>query len=110
MNIDWLELNEEKKVMDLLDQIQEIRARNNKNWMGIMRLAFKHAPMEARALMRRITEADQEISKITKQLGEGDYGQEEKEAEGDSNSTSSAPGHEGSNFREGSSLEGISQE
>jgi len=63
-----------KSYSDLLDQIQEIRARNNKNWMGILRLGFKHAPREARALMRRITEADQEISKLSKQLGEGDYG------------------------------------
>ena len=88
---------------NLLDQIQEIRARNNNNWMGVMRLAFKHAPMEARALMRRITEADQEVSELTKQLGEGDYGQEEKEAEGDLDATSSTSGHEGSNFRASSS-------
>ena len=95
-----------KSYSDLLDQIQEIRARNNKNWMGILRLGFKHAPREARALMRRITEADQEISKLSKQLGEGDYGQEEKEVEGDPNATSSTSGHEGSNFREGPSFEG----
>ena len=99
-----------KSYSDLLDQIQEIRARNNKNWMGILRLGFKHAPMEARALMRRITENDQEVSKLSKQLGEGDYGQEEKEEDGDPNATSSASGHEGSNFRASSSLEGIPQE
>jgi len=90
-----------KSYSDLLDQIQEIRARNNKNWMGILRLGFKHAPREARALMRRITEADQEISKLSKQLGEGDYGQEEKEEAGDPNATSSAPGCGGSHLWKG---------
>ena len=90
-----------KSYSDLLDRIQEIRVRNNKNWMGILRLGFKHAPREARALMRRITEADLEVSELTKQLGEGDYGQEEKEEAGDPNATSSAPGHEGSNLWKG---------
>jgi len=99
-----------KSYSDLLDQIQEIRARNNKNWMGILRLGFKHAPREARVLMRRITEADQEISKLSKQLGEGDYEQEEKEAEGDPNATSSTSRHEGSNLWKGSFFNGNSQE
>ena len=88
-----------KSYSDLLDQIQEIRARNNKHWMGIMRLAFKHAPKEAKQLMRRITEADGEISKLTKQLGEEDHGQEKEE--GDPSATSSTPGYEGGNFRKG---------
>ena len=33
--------------------IQKIRARNNVNWMNILKLAFKHAPKEASLLMKK---------------------------------------------------------
>lgn len=59
-----------KSYIELLDQIQEIRSENNKNWMDILKLAFRYTPNEAKILMRQITECDQKISKLTKQLGE----------------------------------------
>ncbi|MFH1623638.1 MAG: hypothetical protein ABID54_00590 [Pseudomonadota bacterium] len=90
MNIDWPESMEDRKVIGLLDQIQEIRARNNKHWMGILRLAFREAPEESKALMREITKYDGQISELTRQLG----GMNEKEEEeGDPDATSSASHH-----------------
>ena len=29
-----------------INKVQKIRARNNVNWMNILKLAFKHAPKE----------------------------------------------------------------
>lgn len=54
---------------NLIDQITEIRVKNNKNWMSILRLAFKHAPKEAEKLMSNITKCDEEISKLSTKLG-----------------------------------------
>ena len=39
--------------LDIIDQIEKVRSRNNVNWMDVLRLAFKYAPDEARALMKK---------------------------------------------------------
>ncbi len=48
--------------------IQKIRARNNVNWMNILKLAFKHAPKEASLLMKKINSDDKKISQYLKRL------------------------------------------
>ncbi len=57
---------------EMIDAITAIRARNNHLWMGYVRLAFKYAPNEARALQRKITENDLQISEISAKLGENE--------------------------------------
>ena len=46
----------------IINLIQKIRAKNNKNWMDIMRLAFKHAPEDSAKIMKKINELDKKIS------------------------------------------------
>ncbi len=58
------------KTEKILNQVQEIRANNNKNWMAILKLAFKYAPKEAKAIMKNITDCDQEINELTRRLAE----------------------------------------
>ena len=60
----------EKKRTDLeiLSEVENIRSKNNVNWMDILRLAFKHAPEEARVLMGRVNEYDGRISDLLKEL------------------------------------------
>ena len=53
---------------DLIELITTIRARNNKCWMGLLRLAVKHAPKEAKELLRKIQENDLAISKANGKL------------------------------------------
>lgn len=55
---------------EIIDHISKIRERNNKNWMDILRLAFKGHPKDAQEIMARISEADAEITKLTMKLGE----------------------------------------
>lgn len=55
---------------EIIDRVFEIRAKNNRNWMEILRLAFKHAPEEAKKIMAGITECDAEINRLTKQLSD----------------------------------------
>lgn len=52
----------------IIDQIEAIRGRNNRNWMDLLRLAFKHAPEEAAEIMAGIYREDAEIGRLVKQL------------------------------------------
>ena len=51
-----------------INKVQKIRARNNINWMNILKLAFKHAPKEAKNLMKKINSDDKKISKLLNKL------------------------------------------
>ncbi len=57
-----------KYYFDIIDQIEEIRSKNNNNWMDILRLAFLHASSEAGKIMEKIYSTDEEISKLAKKL------------------------------------------
>lgn len=59
-----------QKYLNVIDEIEQIRGRNNVNWMDVLRLAFTHAPEEARVLMKRINEEDDRISALFKQLAD----------------------------------------
>jgi hypothetical protein len=53
-----------KKYLSVIDKIQKVRAKNNANWMDILRLAINHAPNKAINLMKKINKKDQAISKL----------------------------------------------
>tara|TARA_X000000950_G_C13630864_1_gene543434 strand:+ start:46 stop:231 length:186 start_codon:yes stop_codon:yes gene_type:complete len=57
-----------KNYMKIIDEIENIRKNNNKNWMNILRLAFQHSPKEASKLMSEIYKDDAKISKLVKKL------------------------------------------
>ena len=52
----------------IIDAIEKVRRKNNKNWMDMLRLAFKYAPDEAKKIMNRITECDSKITELLKEL------------------------------------------
>ena len=56
------------KDFEIIDEIEKVRSKNNINWMDILRLAFKHAPEDARKILSEINEADSEISKLIRKL------------------------------------------
>ncbi len=53
-----------------IDAIEAIRAKNNKCWMNIMRVAMDKAPQETKALLREIQLNDLAISKLNGELGQ----------------------------------------
>ncbi len=53
-----------KNYLEAIGKIEKIRAKNNHNWMDILRLAIKHAPDEAINIMKKINLKDQRISKL----------------------------------------------
>ena len=54
--------------LEIINEIEKVRSRNNVNWMDILRVAFKYAPDESRVIMRKINTDDSEISKLLKCL------------------------------------------
>jgi len=56
------------KKLKIIDQIENTRKKNNKNWMDILRIAFEKAPEETALIMSNIYKEDSEISKLVKKL------------------------------------------
>ena len=56
------------KSLKVIDKIESIRKKNNVNWMNILRLAFKHAPVEASNIMSKIYRDDAKITTLVKKL------------------------------------------
>ena len=61
-------MKKSNKHIYLINNVQKIRARNNVNWMNILKLAFKHAPKEASKLMKKINSDDKKISSLLSKL------------------------------------------
>lgn len=65
-------MRNEAYYMDVIDQIERVRTKNNKNWMDLLRLAFRHAPQEAAEIVAEIYRDDSAISELAKKLTEPD--------------------------------------
>ena len=60
-----------KKIKDglkLVNQIQNIRTKNNKNWMDILRLAIKLDYYKTTALIKGIYKYDTQISALAQKI------------------------------------------
>ena len=56
------------KSSQIINQIQKVRAKNNANWMDILRLAFKYDPKKSSIIMSKIYIDDERIGKLVKKL------------------------------------------
>ncbi len=56
------------KYLNTINKIEKVRSKNNVNWMDILRLAFKYAPVEASKLMKKVNKEDKKISQLLKKL------------------------------------------
>ena len=54
--------------MQIIKKIENIRKRNNGNWMNLLRLAFKYSPQQAAKIMSKIYIDDNKVSKLVKKL------------------------------------------
>ena len=54
--------------LEIIDAVEAVRTKNNKNWMDVLRIAFKYAPDEARPILAEINKSDGEISKLLDKL------------------------------------------
>ena len=57
-----------KNYKEIINKIESTRRKNNKNWMDILRLAFKSSPVEASKILSQIYKEDKNISVLAKKL------------------------------------------
>jgi hypothetical protein len=58
----------DNKYLKIINKIENIRKKNNVNWMNILRLAFRKSPNEAVKIMSLIYRDDASITKLVKKL------------------------------------------
>jgi hypothetical protein len=60
----------EKKInyLRVISKIENIRKKNNVNWMNILRIAFKNNPRETARVMSKIYSDDKRIGILVKKL------------------------------------------
>ena len=58
----------EKKYEKVFNNVEKVRSKNNKNWIDILRLAFKHSPKEAKIIFKAIVKKDKQLIKLAKDL------------------------------------------
>ena len=60
--------NNIKQSLIILDKIENIRAKNNKNWMDIVRLSIKLDYKKTSKLIKEIYKYDTQISALAKKI------------------------------------------
>lgn len=56
------------KYLKIIKQIEIVRAKNNKNWMDLYRLAFAVAPEESISIIKKILSRDRSVSLLAERL------------------------------------------
>ncbi len=51
-----------------INKIESTRKKNNKNWMDLLRLSFKHNPRDAKKILKGIFAEDKKVNKLVKEL------------------------------------------
>ena len=57
-----------KNYLKIILQIENIRKKNNVNWMNILRIAFENDPKATAEIMSKIYTDDKKISYLVKKL------------------------------------------
>jgi len=52
----------------IIDSIQKVRSKNNKNWMDILKLAFASNPKSASKILSSIYKQDKRIGDLVRKL------------------------------------------
>ena len=60
--------NKYRKSLKLVNQIQKIRSKNNKNWMNLLRLALKLNHKSTSKILSEIYKDDQRITKLAEKI------------------------------------------
>ena len=61
-------MKKKKNYDKIFNDIEKLRSKNNKNWVDILRLAFKHSPSEAKKIFKQIVNKDKQLIKLAKDL------------------------------------------
>lgn len=75
LEITWsMKVSDLKKKTDeqIINEIQNIRQKNNEHWMDVVKLAFKTSPKKARSIFKKIKYCDEKINFLLKELSDND--------------------------------------
>ena len=61
-------MNTYKKALKIVDQIQKVRSKNNKNWMDLLRLSLRLDHKTSTKILSEIYKEDQKVSNLAKKL------------------------------------------
>ena len=68
--LETLGFNSNKRILNLIDEIESTRSRNNVNWMNLLRVVAVEAPDKLIEITSKINESDDKISSLFKKLSE----------------------------------------
>jgi hypothetical protein len=57
-----------KKDLNIFSKIENIRSKNNKNWMDLLRLSYESNPNKTLLILSKIISKDQTLVRLAKQL------------------------------------------
>lgn len=60
--------NSATNYLNIINKIENVRKKNNINWMNILRIAFKNSPEETSKVFKQIHTSDGKINKLTSKL------------------------------------------
>ncbi|CAN1593475.1 hypothetical protein MCEME31_00196 [Candidatus Pelagibacterales bacterium] len=61
-------IEKNRNYLKIISQIENIRKKNNVNWMNILRIAFENNPKKTAKIMSKIYIDDRKISHLVKKL------------------------------------------
>ena len=59
-----------KDDLRLIDEIENIRTKNNVNWMDLLRIGITYVPDETKRIIKKINSDDKRIPELFSKLGE----------------------------------------
>jgi hypothetical protein len=58
----------DKKIDKIFNQIEKLRAKNNKNWMNLLKLSFHNEPNKTMKIINSILSKDESLIKLATSL------------------------------------------
>ena len=65
---DLLHMKKSRSDLDILNEIEQIRAKNNTLWMDVVRMCFELDPVRARSIFSQVKECDRKIQKLSEEI------------------------------------------
>ena len=65
---DLLHMKKGRTDLEILNEIEEIRAQNNTLWMDVVRMCFELDANRARSIFNKVKECDRKIQQLSKEI------------------------------------------
>ena len=65
---DLLHMKKTRTDLDILNEIEKIRAENNKLWMDVVRMCFELDAVRARSIFSQVKECDRKIQQLSEEI------------------------------------------